>query len=141
MHVTAIVLVLVLDILVAPLPADAPAPAKVHRIGRRLGVGNPRSGPDASFEAFRQRRRELSSGEGQNRRFEERFLRTGIPSCTSSVQRSSHPWQRRSSKPPGFPVEPLLAFTAPLGVPASQLPALAARHCQGSRPPPRSWPP
>ena len=54
-----------------PLAVEAQPPTKVHRVGWLLGVGSPLSGPDPSFEAFRQRLRELSHIEGQNLIFED----------------------------------------------------------------------
>ena len=68
-----LVVTLALVLLTAPLAAEAQQATKVHRIGRLLGVGSPSSGPEPSFEAFRQRLHELGYVEGQNLLIEDRY--------------------------------------------------------------------
>jgi putative ABC transport system substrate-binding protein len=68
-----LVVLLTCGLFATALTATAQPAGKVHRIGRLLGVGSPHSGPDPSFDAFRQRLRELGYVEGQNLRFEDRY--------------------------------------------------------------------
>ena len=63
-------LVFTLALLAAPFAVEAQPPTKVHRVGRLLGGRSPL---DSSFEAFRQRLREISYVEGQNLVFENRY--------------------------------------------------------------------
>src|SRR5215471_21602719 len=60
-------------ILMAPLATEAQQAMTVYRVGRLLGAGSPSSGPDPSFEAFRQGLRELGYVEGQNLVIEDRY--------------------------------------------------------------------
>jgi putative ABC transport system substrate-binding protein len=64
---------LAFTLLVAPLAADAQQATTVHRVGRLLSAGSPASGPDPSFEAFRQGLRALGYVEGQNLVIEDRY--------------------------------------------------------------------
>ena len=68
-----LVVTLALVLLTVPLAVEAQPPTKVHRVGRLLGAGSPASGPDPSFEAFRQGLRELDYVEGQNLVIEDRY--------------------------------------------------------------------
>jgi len=68
-----LVVTLALVILTAPLAVDAQPPTKVHRVGRLLGAGSPPSGPDPSFEGFRQGLHDLGYVEGQNLVIEDRY--------------------------------------------------------------------
>ena len=61
--------ILVLGLLAAPLPTEAQQPGKVYRIGY---VSRARSRGGASYDAFRQRLRELGYVEGQNLVIERR---------------------------------------------------------------------
>jgi ABC-type uncharacterized transport system substrate-binding protein len=64
---------LAFTLLVVPLAADAQQATTVHRVGRLLSAGSPASGPDPSFEAFRQGLRALGYVEGQNLVIEDRY--------------------------------------------------------------------
>jgi putative ABC transport system substrate-binding protein len=64
---------LAFTLLVAPLAADAQQATNMHQVGRLLGVGSPPSGPDPSFDAFRQRLREFSYVEGRNLVIQDRY--------------------------------------------------------------------
>ena len=72
MKTLARIVMLAFVLLTAPLAVEAQPLTQVHRVGRLLG-GSPLSGPSPSFEAFRQRLRELSYVEGQNLVFEDRY--------------------------------------------------------------------
>ena len=64
---------LALGLILAPLAAAAQQATKVHRVGRLTeSGGNLPSGPDPSFEAFRQGLRDLGYVEGQNLVIEDR---------------------------------------------------------------------
>jgi putative ABC transport system substrate-binding protein len=69
----ALLITLTLALLVAPLAAEAQQATNVHRVGRLLAAGSPATGPDPSFEAFRQGLRELGYVEGQNVVIEDRY--------------------------------------------------------------------
>ena len=66
------VVTLTLSLLVALLTAEAQQATKVHRVGQLFGAGSPSSGPDPSFEAFRQGLHDLGYVEGQNLVIEDR---------------------------------------------------------------------
>ena len=68
---------LVLGLLAGPLPAEAQHAGKVYRIGF-LAFGFPPSGPSPSFEAFRQRLRELGYVESENLSLERRYTKGKI---------------------------------------------------------------
>src|SRR5215510_2484955 len=67
------VVTLTLSLLVALLTAEAQQATQVHRVGRLFGAGSPSSGPDPSFEAFRQGLHDLGYVEGQNLVMEHRY--------------------------------------------------------------------
>src|SRR5438128_10041840 len=67
------VVTLTLSLLAALLTAEAQQATKVHRVGRLFGAGSPSSGPDPSFEAFRQGLHDLGYVEGQNLVIEDRY--------------------------------------------------------------------